>query len=85
MASQASICTCCGTGTKSVRREFSEQAWTMLVAWGEVDTTSANQPFCETCYWELREVLIDRADEIEQAYGSVVQAPETKKTTKLAG
>lgn len=85
MATQASICMCCGTGSKSFRREFSDQAWGMLVAWGEVSSDSVNQPFCESCYWELREVLIDRADEIAEAYGNVIQGTSVKKATKLAG
>ncbi len=63
----AESCCNCGEDTKSRRREFSEQAWTVLVLWSEVQTAAVDQPICEGCYNELREVLIDRAEEIESA------------------
>jgi hypothetical protein len=40
------------------------------MVWGEVDTKTVDQPLCEPCYNELREVLIDRTDEIEAALAS---------------
>ena len=59
------ICSNCETESKCRRRDFSEQAWTVLVLWHEVQATAVDRPICEDCYNELREVLIDRADEIE--------------------
>jgi hypothetical protein len=60
------ICSNCETETKCRRRDFSEQAWTVLVLWHEVQASAVDRPICEHCYNELREVLIDRADEIEE-------------------
>ena len=60
------ICSNCETETKCRRRDFSEQAWAVLVLWHEVQATAVDRPICEHCYNELREVLIDRADEIEE-------------------
>ena len=70
-------CSNCSEDTKSRRREFSEQAWTVLVLWNEVQSAAVDQPICEDCYNELREVLIDRAEEIENALSE--PAPKTKK------
>jgi hypothetical protein len=33
--------------------------------WEEIDSSVVGQPICNQCYGELRELLIDRADEIE--------------------
>jgi hypothetical protein len=60
-------CSNCCTDVKSRKRDFSEQAWSVLVLWHEIQKTVVDQPICEDCYNELREVLIDRATEIEVA------------------
>lgn len=60
------ICSNCETETKCRRRDFSEQAWSVLVLWHEVQMEAVDRPICDHCYNELREVLIDRADEIEE-------------------
>lgn len=60
-------CAHCGEESKCRRRDFSEQAWTVLVVWNEIQTATVDRPVCDDCYGELREVLIDRADEIEAA------------------
>ncbi len=62
-------CANCGADSKCRRRDFSEQAWSVLLLWKEVQTSTVDQAICEDCYNELREVLIDRADEIEDAVG----------------
>ena len=74
------VCSNCGEETKCRRRDFSEQAWTVLVLWNEVQTAAVDQPICDHCYDELREVLIDRAEDIEAA----VNAPATKTKTPAA-
>lgn len=77
-------CPHCGEESRCRRREFSEQTWSVLSAWGEVENASVDQPICDSCYNDLREILIDRADEISVALvqptqpGSSVAA---KKTT----
>ncbi|NBQ54177.1 MAG: hypothetical protein EBU49_11445 [Proteobacteria bacterium] len=50
----------CQQDTKARRRDFSEQTWTVLLVWGEIDSKTVDQPICEPCYNELRYVLIDR-------------------------
>ena len=37
----------------------------MLLIWGEIDVENIDSPICEYCYEDLRDVLIDRAGEIE--------------------
>jgi hypothetical protein len=60
-------CPSCGTETRCSRREFSEQAWAVLVIWGEIEESVVDQAVCQSCYEELRDILIDRAGEIEQS------------------
>jgi hypothetical protein len=74
----ATSCTNCGADEKSRKREFSAQAWTVLVLWAEVQKSVVEQPICEECYNELREVLIDRVDEVEAA----TKAPAKKRARK---
>jgi hypothetical protein len=58
-------CPSCGTETRCARREFSEQAWAVLVVWGEIEESVVDHPLCQSCYEELRDILIDRAAEVE--------------------
>ena len=37
----------------------------MLLVRGEIDVKNIDAPICEYCYEDLRDVLIDRAGEIE--------------------
>lgn len=60
----AQCCGACHGERKSTRREFSEQAWAALVSWGEVTEQTVDEPLCNECYGNLRDVLIDRSDEI---------------------
>ena len=62
----AKNCACCGEDRKARRRNFSEQAWTALLLWSEVEQTAVDQPICDGCYGELRETLIDRAEEVNE-------------------
>ena len=73
-------CICCGQKeTVASKRAFSKQSWTMLLHWGEVQTPPEDGALtCEKCYWELREVLIDRADEIQETYGSILEEQKDK-------
>lgn len=87
MQHTAESCNHCGTDTKCRRRDFSDQAWSVLVLWNEVQAGVVDQPICESCYDELREVLIDRADEVEAAINEpqpAPRAPKTDKTGKVA-
>ncbi len=57
-------CSACLGAAKSVKREFSDQAWAALVLWREVGKEAVDQPVCNDCYFNFREVLIDRAEEV---------------------
>ena len=61
------VCKNCQEEERSYRRTFSEQAWTVLLLWKEISPEAVEQPICDSCYDELREILIDRRDEIELA------------------
>ncbi len=65
-------CAHCMTETRCSRRDFSEQAWSVLLAWKEVGRTAVDQPLCNDCYDELREILIDRAEELTLAINDPV-------------
>lgn len=60
----AQVCAACHGDQKSTRREFSDQAWAALVSWGEITRQVVDEPICTDCYVNLREVLIDRSEEI---------------------
>jgi hypothetical protein len=60
-------CPNCSIFSNCRRRDFSEQAMTVLLLWGEIAAASVDQPICDDCYEELREVLIDRAQEVDAA------------------
>jgi hypothetical protein len=49
------------------RRSFSEQAWAALLLWEEISPQALEQPICDICYEEMRDILIDRADEVNAA------------------
>ena len=59
-------CANCGTLSHCRKREFSVKAWTALLIWNEISVQSVNRPICNDCYQEMREILIDRSDEIEE-------------------
>ena len=61
------ICQNCGVEARCSRRQFSEQAWTVLLLWNEINPSAVDQPICSDCYEEMRDILIDRTDEIERA------------------
>lgn len=62
-----SECPNCKVQNVCRRREFSEQALTVLLLWGEIRPDAVDFPICDDCYDDMREVLIDRAEEIETA------------------
>ena len=78
-ASSLTSCSNCAKDAKCRRRAFSEQAWTVLLLWNEISPASVDQPICESCYEEMRDILIDRADEIEVA---MEQREEVEKIRK---
>ncbi len=64
-------CSVCSEQRKSRQREFSPSAWSALTLWGEVAQKTHGQPICEGCYRELRDLLIERTDELERMTPSI--------------
>ncbi len=65
MSGKAS-CPRCGTQAKLEKRTFSTQAWAALVVWGDIDRNVVEQSICEDCYQELRDILIERNEDIKK-------------------
>jgi hypothetical protein len=80
----ADKCCQCGLEAKLRLREFSHQALAALVVWGEIEARNMDKAMCEPCYGDLREILIDRADEILIAATQPppAAAPAAKKAKK---
>ena len=57
-------CPRCELEGKLKKREFSDQAIAALVNWGELDERLVDEPVCDDCYRELREVLIDNSESL---------------------
>lgn len=79
-------CPRCELETKVRHRPFSDQALSALLVWHEINEAAVGQPICESCYDELREILIDRAEEInnpkpDKTETRKVQAPSTPAKT----
>lgn len=66
------LCAACHGHSKSAKREFSDQAWSALVTWGEVSHEAVDQPLCNDCYFNFRDVLIDRAADIAAAANTLI-------------
>lgn len=84
MANVSECCSHCGEEAKSRRREFSEQAYSALLIWGEIQAATVDQAICEHCYIELRDVLIDRADDIVQSAEQQAAQPRKQVFAKEA-
>ncbi len=76
----ASCANCLDDSTKIRRRDFSQQALAILVMWDEIRKTAIDEAICDSCYDDLREVLIERASEIEFA----INTPEAKSNSAYA-
>jgi hypothetical protein len=77
-------CNACDGHVKSVRREFSDQAWAALVAWKELSSKAVDAPLCNDCYFNFRDVLIERADEMRLMALNTVTSPKTGLSSNLA-
>ena len=58
-------CNCSSNSASPRRRTFSEQAWAALLVWEEIDVEAIDSPICDTCYHELREILIERSEDMD--------------------
>ena len=59
------VCAHCSGENKTRNRDFSAQIWAVLLHWGEIEDAVVGQPLCDSCYRELRNLLIDRSEEME--------------------
>jgi len=57
-------CPRCGIEATLKDRQFSNQAVAALIAWGELPTELAGAEICSECYSELRDILVERTDEV---------------------
>jgi hypothetical protein len=57
-------CPRCGIEGKIQKRSFSNQALAALVVWGELEQQLIDKPICHDCYVEMRDVLIERSDDL---------------------
>lgn len=81
-------CSSCESTAKSTRREFSDQAWAALVSWSEVSPKAVDSPICNDCYFNFRDVLIERADEMRLLAANLAANAKAsglgRATTKVA-
>ena len=74
-------CINCGTEGRVTVRDFSMKAMQALLAWDEVAEDLSLKPICNICYSDLREILIERADEItDQPLQTFQQLPFSSRT-----
>lgn len=77
-------CFSCDGHVRSVRREFSDQAWAALVAWKEIPSKAVDAALCNDCYFNFRDVLIERADEMRLLAANVAGAAAVSQRSKVA-
>ncbi len=77
-------CNSCEGHVKSVRREFSDQAWAALVTWNEIPSQAVDAALCNDCYFNFRDVLIERADEMRLMALNVAGAAGNRKPGAVA-
>ena len=58
-------CPRCGDNQRLRHREFSDQALAALIKWNEIAKADIGKPICDNCYDELRDALIERAEELD--------------------
>lgn len=76
-------CPRCGELARLRARSFSDQAMAALVAWDEVGEAAVSAPLCDMCYEELRDILIDRQEELNAGTTASPQ-PREQSATKPA-
>ena len=79
-------CASCGELKRCRHRDFSPHAWAVLLHWEEISTPVVGQPLCNSCYTELRDLLIDRAEDIDTVIAQgLVEKEQTLIEEALAG
>jgi len=77
-------CASCDGNAKSSKRDFSDQAWAALVAWSEVSPSAVDAPICNDCYFNFRDVLIERADELRLVAANVAANAKSTPTRRMS-
>ena len=71
MHSSVLSCGNCCSKQECRHRAFNDDVWDLLVEWGEVEKESRDLPMCAECYRDIRDLLIDRSQEMEVALKQV--------------
>ncbi len=66
MSTKTPGCPRCGMNARLQKRTFSDQALKALIAWGDLDAKLKEEGVCDSCYGELRDVLIERSEDLKQ-------------------
>jgi bacterioferritin-associated ferredoxin len=66
MSGKIQDCPRCGNAARLEKRPFSDQALAALITWGDMERTLIGQAICEECYSEMRDILIERGEDIKK-------------------
>ena len=58
-------CPRCANTTRLAKRTFSDQALAALIVWNDLPKELVDESICEDCYGELRDILIERIEEVK--------------------
>lgn len=66
MSGRFQDCPRCSNSARLEKRPFSDQALAALIVWGDLDRMVVGLAICEECYSELRDILIERCEDIKK-------------------
>ncbi|MCX6130146.1 MAG: hypothetical protein NTX25_13905 [Proteobacteria bacterium] len=66
MSGKIQDCPRCGNTARLEKRPFSDQVVAALITWGDIEQSLVGQAICEECYTELRDILIERSEDIKK-------------------
>ena len=58
-------CPRCANLARLQKRTFSDQALAALVVWNDLSEKLIDESICDDCYGELRDILIERIEEVK--------------------
>ncbi len=58
-------CPRCANEARLAKRTFSDQALAALIVWKDLAKNLVSEPICDDCYAELRDILIERTEEVK--------------------
>ncbi len=58
-------CPRCANQSRLQKRTFSDQALAALIVWSDLTENLIDESICEDCYGELRDILIERIEEVK--------------------